>query len=130
MLDAHCGFPLQVPRTFTPSWHAKHVYIPCNKAGILKSVSGIDFERLQTYHSHVALCEVGKPIEKSTSIMSFPAFVWLCGIREDVERDAILARSEFQVEVHEEADEKEEEKVDHYQEEKKETEAVNAVSES
>jgi len=111
MLDAHCGFPLQVPRTFTPSWHAKHVYIPCNKAGILKSVSGIDFERLQTYHSHVALCEVGKPIEKSTSIMSFPAFVWLCGIREDVERDAILARSEFQVEVYEEA----EEKVDHYQ---------------
>jgi len=52
--------------------------------------------------------------------MSFPAFVWLVGPREDVERDAKLAREEFQVEVY---DENEEVVVVEVEENKEEVEA-------
>eukprot|EP00546_Thalassionema_frauenfeldii_P009199 CAMPEP_0178922006 /NCGR_PEP_ID=MMETSP0786-20121207/15894_1 /TAXON_ID=186022 /ORGANISM="Thalassionema frauenfeldii, Strain CCMP 1798" /LENGTH=532 /DNA_ID=CAMNT_0020596283 /DNA_START=173 /DNA_END=1771 /DNA_ORIENTATION=- len=103
LLDASCGFPVRVPPSFTPLKAARHVYIPNNskKSGILKSYKGDDFERLPTYDSHEVIKHVGKPIEKSISIMSFPAFVWLIGDEEQVAKDSVAARNEFIVEVEE-----------------------------
>mmetsp|Transcript_19005 Transcript_19005/g.28922 ORF Transcript_19005/g.28922 Transcript_19005/m.28922 type:complete len:549 (-) Transcript_19005:143-1789(-) len=104
MIDAYCGFPVRVPPSFTPVKAARHVYIPNNskKAGILKSYTGDDFDRLPSYDSHEVIKYVGKRIEKSVSIMSFPAFVWLVGDKEQVEKDTIAARDRFIVEVAEE----------------------------
>lgn len=101
MLDAYCGFPVRVPPSFSPSKVARHVYIPNNtkKAGILKSYTGDNFERLATYDSHVIMKEIGQPIEKSIAIPSFPSFVWLIGDAEQVNKDSNAARDEFMVEV-------------------------------
>jgi len=102
MLDAHCGFPIQVPPSFSPEKHAKHVYIPSKTVGIVKTINGADFERLETYDSHIVMTEPGKKIRVSTDIMSFAGFLWLIGKHEDVERDARLARDGFSIEVEEE----------------------------
>mmetsp|Transcript_2389 Transcript_2389/g.3348 ORF Transcript_2389/g.3348 Transcript_2389/m.3348 type:complete len:542 (-) Transcript_2389:1575-3200(-) len=104
MLDAHCGFPIQVPPSFSPALHAKHVYIPSKQVGVVKSISGADFERLETYDSHIMLCEPGSKVTVSTDIYSFAGFVWLIGKYEDVERDARLARDGFSIEVEEEVE--------------------------
>jgi len=99
MLDAHCGFPIRVPPTFTPSKHARHVYIPSDKAGKVISMKGTDFDRLKTYNAHAMLCEVGQHVAIATSIYSFAGFVWLIGSKEDVEADTESARNGFSVEV-------------------------------
>lgn len=101
MVDAHCGFPVRMPPSFSPIQKAVHCYVPSDKDGILKSVKGDDFERLSTYHDHVMLHKVGQKIARATFIMSFAAHVWLVGDAEDVRRDVMRARNEFMVEVEE-----------------------------
>ena len=99
MLDAHCGFPLRVPPSFSPVKVARHVYVPSDKTGILRSYTGDDFKRLPSYDDHVILGEVGKPIKRAVDLMSFAGFVWLVGTQEQIERDANDARDNFKVEV-------------------------------
>jgi hypothetical protein len=50
MIDAHCGFPIKMPPTFRPTKVAAQAYVPSDKAGIIKSVSGDNFDRLTSYH--------------------------------------------------------------------------------
>mmetsp|Transcript_53489 Transcript_53489/g.113601 ORF Transcript_53489/g.113601 Transcript_53489/m.113601 type:complete len:571 (+) Transcript_53489:188-1900(+) len=99
MIDAHCGFPVRMPPSFSPTKKAVQTYIPSDKNGILKSVKGDNFERLPTHHESVMLVGVGDKVVRATALMSFAAFVWLIGDAEDVKRDAMAAREEFKVEV-------------------------------
>uniref|UniRef100_A0A7R9ZID5 ATP-grasp domain-containing protein n=1 Tax=Pseudictyota dubia TaxID=2749911 RepID=A0A7R9ZID5_9STRA len=99
LLDAHCGFPLRVPPSFSPVKVARHVYVPSDKTGILRSYTGADFQRLSTYDDHIMFCEVGKPIKRAVELMSFAGQVWLIGTLEQVEKDAEAARNDFNVEV-------------------------------
>jgi len=99
MLDAHCGFPLRVPPSFTPAKIARQVYVPSDKTGTLQSVTGDDFSRLPSYDDHMMLCEVGKPVKRSVDLMSFAGYVWLTGTQEQIERDAADARDNFKVEI-------------------------------
>lgn len=99
MIDAHCGFPVRMPPSFRPRQTAVQVYVPSDKNGILKSVRGGDFDRLPTYHESIMLRKVGDKVVKAKDLMSFAAFVWLIGDEEDVKRDAMRARDEFEVEI-------------------------------
>jgi len=99
LIDAHCGFPVKMPPSFSPSKRAVQTYVPSDKNGILKSVQGNDFERLPTYHASSMLRKIGDKVERSTSLMTFAAFVWLVGDVDEVKRDAMRARAEFKVEV-------------------------------
>lgn len=99
MIDAHCGFPVRMPPSFRPKQFALQVYVPSDKAGILKSVSGNDFERLPTYNDSVMLRKVGDKVVRARDLMSFAAYVWLIGDADDIKRDAHRARDEFKVEV-------------------------------
>jgi len=99
MLDAHCGFPLRVPPSFSPVKVARHVYVPSDKNGIVRSYTGDNFERLPSYDDHVMLAEVGKPIKRAVDLMSFAGFVWLVGTQEQIDRDSRAARDNFKVEV-------------------------------
>lgn len=101
MIDAHCGFPVRMPPSFTPRRKAAQVYVPSDKNGILKSIKGNDFERLKSYNNHVMLKKVGDPVKRAMDLTSFAAYVWLIGEEEDVMRDAQSARDEFIVEVEE-----------------------------
>mmetsp|Transcript_1650 Transcript_1650/g.2643 ORF Transcript_1650/g.2643 Transcript_1650/m.2643 type:complete len:581 (-) Transcript_1650:12-1754(-) len=102
MVDAHCGFPVRMPPSFSPRRKAAQVYVPSDKNGILKSVTGDNFERLKSYSSHAMLKKVGDKVKRAKDLMSFAAYVWLIGDEEDVMRDAQCARDEFIVEVDEE----------------------------
>mmetsp|Transcript_26457 Transcript_26457/g.72742 ORF Transcript_26457/g.72742 Transcript_26457/m.72742 type:complete len:563 (-) Transcript_26457:175-1863(-) len=102
MVDAHCGFPVRMPPSFTPKKKAAHVYVPSDKNGIVKSFGGDDFERLSTYNDHVMLRKVGDKIVRARDLMSFAAHVWLIGDADDVTRDALLSRDKFNVEVEDE----------------------------
>mmetsp|Transcript_54006 Transcript_54006/g.80200 ORF Transcript_54006/g.80200 Transcript_54006/m.80200 type:complete len:554 (-) Transcript_54006:173-1834(-) len=102
MVDAHCGFPVRLPPSFSPTKKAVQTYIPFDKNGILKSVEGDDFERLSTYNAHVMLRKVGDKVERARDLLSFAGFVWLIGDADDVKRDAMRAREEFKVEVEDE----------------------------
>mmetsp|Transcript_12764 Transcript_12764/g.26878 ORF Transcript_12764/g.26878 Transcript_12764/m.26878 type:complete len:570 (-) Transcript_12764:202-1911(-) len=99
MVDAHCGFPVLIPPSFRPVKQATHVFIPSDKDGILKSMSGENFERLPTYYDHALSAKIGKRVRKSKEIGSFCAHLWLTGTTEEVQRDAERARAEFIVEV-------------------------------
>ena len=100
MVDAHCGFPVRMPPSFRPTKKAVHCYVPSDRVGVLKSIEGEDFDRLETHHGHLLLLKVGKPIKMSTDLMSFAAHVWLVGDdAEEVKRDVMRARDEFKVEV-------------------------------
>uniref|UniRef100_A0A7S4I5S5 ATP-grasp domain-containing protein n=1 Tax=Odontella aurita TaxID=265563 RepID=A0A7S4I5S5_9STRA len=101
MVDAHCGFPVRVPPSFRPVGKARHVFIPSDKAGTVKSMKGTDFDRLGTYNAHVMMVELGQKVKKSTDLLSFAGYCWLIGSEEDVERDTKSARGEFVVEVEE-----------------------------
>jgi hypothetical protein len=99
MIDAHCGFPIKMPTTFRPTKVAAQAYVPSDKAGIIKSVTGDNFDRLTSYHSHTIMRTVGDKVKRSTDLISFAAFVWLIGDGEDVRRDAMQAIHEYKVEV-------------------------------
>eukprot|EP00565_Helicotheca_tamesis_P004412 CAMPEP_0185723424 /NCGR_PEP_ID=MMETSP1171-20130828/273_1 /TAXON_ID=374046 /ORGANISM="Helicotheca tamensis, Strain CCMP826" /LENGTH=527 /DNA_ID=CAMNT_0028391123 /DNA_START=111 /DNA_END=1694 /DNA_ORIENTATION=+ len=100
MIDAHCGIPLRVPLNFSPSLVARHVYVPNNgKAGKVTSIKGADFDRLKTHNCSIVLAKVGENVKVSRDIMSFPAFCWLVGTKEDVDADTKRAREEFIIEV-------------------------------
>lgn len=99
MIDAHCGFPVRMPPSLRPSKTAVQTYVPSDKNGILKSVTGDDFARLPTYYQHSILRKVGDKVVRARDLMSFAAYVWLIGDAEDVKRDAMRARDEFRVEV-------------------------------
>lgn len=99
MIDAHCGFPVKMPPSFTPIKSAVQVYVASDKNGILKSVKGDDFDRLPTHNAHAILRKVGDKVVRARDLMSFVAYVWLIGDAEDVKRDAARARDEYKVEV-------------------------------
>lgn len=99
MIDAHCGFPVRMPPSFSPRQKAVQVYIPSDKDGILKSMKGDDFQRLPTHNDHTILRKPGDKIVKARDLMSFAAYVWLIGEDADVKRDTQMARDEFKVEV-------------------------------
>jgi len=100
MVDAHCGFPVRMPPSFRPTKKAVHCYVPSDRAGVLKSIEGEDFDRLKTHYDHLLLAEVGKPIKRATDLTSFAAQVWLVGDdAEEVKCDVMRARDEFKVEV-------------------------------
>ena len=99
MVDAHCGFPVRMPPSFSPAKKAVHVFVPSDKNGILKSVQGDNFDRLQTYDDSAMLVKIGSEIRRSNNIMSFAYYVWLIGEDEEVKRDAQKARDDFIVEV-------------------------------
>lgn len=105
MLDAHCGFPVRVPHSFTPAKVARHVFVPSDKEGIIKSIKGDDFKRLGTYDSCQMLKGVGEHVVRARDLLSFAGFVWLIGDMEVVERDSLLAREEFVVEVEDNSEE-------------------------
>ena len=75
MVDAHCGFPVTIPHSFSPEKQAIHVYVPSDKEGIVTKIEGADFERLPTYYAHSQLAEVGKLVKQSKSLDSFAAQV-------------------------------------------------------
>lgn len=102
MVDAHCGFPVRMPPSFRPAKKAIQAYIASDKSGILTAMEGDDFERLPTYNAHSMLRKVGDRIVRARELMSFAAYVWLIGDADDVKRDALRARVEFQVEVEDE----------------------------
>jgi len=99
MIDAHCGFPVRMPPSFSPTKTAVQVYVPSDKNGILKSIKGDDFERLPTYYQSTMLRAIGDKVVRARDLMSFAAYVWLIGDKEDVMRDGHRARDEFIVEV-------------------------------
>jgi hypothetical protein len=99
MVDAHCGFPVQIPSSFRPEQVAYHVYIPSDKEGIVTQIHGSDFERLPTYYQHSQLAKVGDYVKCSKELNSFPAQLWLKGSATDVLRDAKEARAEFKLDV-------------------------------
>ncbi|EJK54127.1 hypothetical protein THAOC_26312 [Thalassiosira oceanica] len=100
MVDAHCGFPVRVPPSFSPTKKAVQCYVPSDRSGVLKSMRGEDFDRLGTHHAHLLLQKVGEPITRATDLNSFAAHVWLVGEdAEEVRRDVMRARDEFRVEV-------------------------------
>uniref|UniRef100_A0A7S4RCM3 ATP-grasp domain-containing protein n=2 Tax=Ditylum brightwellii TaxID=49249 RepID=A0A7S4RCM3_9STRA len=101
MVDAHCGVPVRVPARFSPAKIAKQVYVPSTKSGKLIGVEGDDFDRLKTYDSSIMLVKVGDQVKRARDLMSFCAYVWLIGSKEDVEADAKKARDEFIVDVEE-----------------------------
>jgi len=47
------------------------------------------------------LVKVGDQVKRARDLMSFCAYVWLIGSKEDVEADAKKARDEFIVDVEE-----------------------------
>mmetsp|Transcript_53213 Transcript_53213/g.79468 ORF Transcript_53213/g.79468 Transcript_53213/m.79468 type:complete len:122 (-) Transcript_53213:138-503(-) len=102
MVDAHCGVPVRVPARFSPAKIAKQVYVPSTKSGKLIGVEGDDFDRLKTYDSSIMLVKAGDHVKRARDLMSFCAYVWLIGSKEDVEADAKKARDEFVVNVEEE----------------------------
>jgi len=106
MVDAHCGFPVRMPPSFTPAQKCVQAFIPSDKNGILVDIKGADFDRLSTYHDSVMLKNIGDKVVRARDIMSFAAYCWLIGEEEAVLRDAKLAREEFIVEVEEGTDEK------------------------
>jgi hypothetical protein len=99
MVDAHCGFPVQMPPSFKPDKFALQTYVSADKTGIIKSHHGDDFERLPTYDSHIILKNVGDSVKPARELMSFAAYVWLIGSPDDIRRDANRARDEFFVDV-------------------------------
>lgn len=99
MIDAHCGFPVRMPPSFSPRQKAVQVYVPSDKDGILQSIKGDDFQRLPTHNDHTVLRKPGDKIVKARDLMSFVAYVWLIGEDADVKRDTQIARDEFKVEV-------------------------------
>ena len=99
MVDAHCGFPVRMPRSFTPQQYALQVYLSADKEGILKKFHGVDFERFPTYNSHVFLKRFGENVRPAKELNSFVAHLWLIGNQEDIRRDAVRARDEFFVDV-------------------------------
>lgn len=100
MVDAHCGFPVRMPPSFSPAQKCVQSFIPSDKNGVLKSLKGDDFDRLSTYHDSIMLKNIGDTVRRAKDIMSFAAYVWLIGDDEAaVMRDATLAREEFIVEV-------------------------------
>lgn len=106
MVDAHCGFPVRMPPSFSPARKCVQAFVPSDKNGILVGVKGGDFERLSTYHDSVMLKKIGDKVVRARDIMSFAAYCWLIGDDpEAVLRDAKLAREEFIVDVEEIVDE-------------------------
>lgn len=99
MVDAHCGFPVRMPRSFTPEKYALQVYLSADKTGILKKFHGDDFERLPTYNSDMKLKRFGEYVGPARQLNSFAAYLWLIGDQEDIRRDANRARDEFFVDV-------------------------------
>ena len=99
MVDAHCGFPVRMPRSFTPEKYALQVYLSGDKEGILKKFHGDDFERFPTYNSDMKLKRSGENIGPARQLNSFAAYLWLIGGKEDIRRDANRARNEFFVDV-------------------------------
>ena len=99
MVDAHCGFPVRMPRSFTPEKYALQVYLSADKEGILKKFHGDDFERFPTYNSDMKLKRSGENIGPARQLNSFAAYLWLIGDKEDIRRDANRARDEFFVDV-------------------------------
>lgn len=106
MVDAHCGFPVRMPPSFSPAQKCVQAFIPSDKNGILVGIKGADFDRLSTYHDSVMLKKIGDEVVRARDIMSFAAYCWLIGEDEAVLRDAKLAREEFTVEVEVGTDEK------------------------
>ena len=100
MVDAHCGFPVRMPPSFSPAQKCVQAFVPSDKNGILVGIKGGDFDRLPTYHDSVMLKKIGDKVVRARDIMSFAAYCWLIGEdSEAVLRDAKLAREEFMVEV-------------------------------
>lgn len=99
MVDAHCGFPVRMPPSFTPAEKCVQAFIPSDKNGTLVSIKGHDFDRLPTYHDSVMLRNIGDKVVRARDIMSFAAYCWLIGEENQVLHDAKLARDEFVVEV-------------------------------
>eukprot|EP00574_Skeletonema_japonicum_P001223 CAMPEP_0201738770 /NCGR_PEP_ID=MMETSP0593-20130828/45426_1 /ASSEMBLY_ACC=CAM_ASM_000672 /TAXON_ID=267983 /ORGANISM="Skeletonema japonicum, Strain CCMP2506" /LENGTH=568 /DNA_ID=CAMNT_0048232997 /DNA_START=86 /DNA_END=1792 /DNA_ORIENTATION=+ len=100
MVDAHCGFPVRMPPSFSPARKCVQAFVPSDKNGILVGIKGDDFDRLSTYHDSVMLKKIGDKVVRARDIMSFAAYCWLIGDDpEAVLRDAKLAREEFIVEV-------------------------------
>jgi len=99
MVDAHCGFPVRMPPSFTPKRYAIQTYVSADKAGIIKRYHGEDFDRLPTYNSHLLLKKVGEMVTPARDLTSFAAYVWLIGDPEAIRRDANRARAEFFVDV-------------------------------
>lgn len=88
-----------MPPSFKPEKFALQAYVSADKAGIIKSHHGDDFERLPTYNSHIILKNIGEKVKPARDLMSFAAFVWLIGEAEDIRRDANRARNEYFVDV-------------------------------
>lgn len=99
MVDAHCGFPVRMPPSFSPAQKCIQAYVPSDKDGILIGIKGDDFDRLPTYHASMMLKKIGDHVVRAKALMSFAAYCWLIGEEEAVRRDAKLAREEFIVEV-------------------------------
>lgn len=99
MVDAHCGFPVRMPPSFSPAKKCIQAYVPSDKDGILIGIKGGDFDRLPTYHDSIMLKRIGDHVVRAKALMSFAAYCWLIGEEEAVLRDAKLAREEFIVEV-------------------------------
>ena len=99
MVDAHCGFPVRMPPSFSPHQKCVQAFIPSDKNGTLIGIKGGDFDRLPTYHDSVMLKKIGDKVVRARDIMSFAAYCWFIGDEDEVLRDAKLARDEFVVEV-------------------------------
>jgi len=107
LMDAHCGFPLRMPPSFSPVKVCRQVFIPSDKNGILVGYTGANFDRLKSYNDHIMLCEKGKRVKRAQDLTSFAGYVRLIGTQDQVEMDSESARSGFVVEVNPEGDPKE-----------------------
>ena len=90
MVDAHCGLPVQLPSTFSPSRVARQVYLPSLKSGTVLSFKGNDFERLETYENHIMHSKVGSRVKESKELSSFCAYVWLSGEKDRFEEEGLV----------------------------------------
>ena len=81
-MDAHCGFPLRMPPSFSPVKVCRQVFIPADKNGILVGYTGANFDRLKSYNDHIMLCEKGKRVKRAQDLTSFSGYVWLIGTQD------------------------------------------------